>query len=121
MYIKEQTKITKGGKIIVEPTPSPVVVRDFIEQMEERGFELFVYCLKDLDRVPDNEDLEDHDIYGTIDYSNAYTEDDMIGAIEGYLMGFPASERVNFALRMMNMILSDAAVPDQYEDEDEDL
>jgi hypothetical protein len=120
MYIKEQTKITKEGKIVVHPTPSPLVIRDFIEQMEDRGFELFVYCIKDLESSMNDDDALDADLYGTIDFSNGYTEDDMISSLEGYLMDFPPSERVNFALRLMNTILSDAAVPEQYEDEDED-
>jgi hypothetical protein len=122
MYIKEQTKITKDGKVVVEETPSPVVVRDFIEQMEGRGYELFVYCIKDsLSPEELKDDTEDLDLYGAIDFSNGYTEEDMITALQGYLMDFPASERVNFALRLMNTILSEAALPEEYYDEDEDL
>ena len=120
MYIKEQTKITKDGKVVVKETPAPVVIRDFIEQMEDRGYEMFVYAVKDLNaESPDQDDIDDYDMYGCIDYSNAYMEDDMINALEGYLIDFPPSERVNFAIRMMNTILSDAALPDNFSEEED--
>lgn len=124
MYLKEYTKITNDGELIINSTSTSKLIKDFVEQMTDRGNTVLVYSFNPEEEPPILE-TENDDFF---DGAHLYHSDDMDDVllthiIEKFLLHYPRADRINFAVRLMTTLLADSVIGDDdyaFEDDDDE-